>query len=79
MKYQPNWLMVSRQVWEFAEAYQRWQMIAELRESHEKPEPVHHISWAPNVGRCESFAVSLRVLHLEALQALQSSLLLQAI
>lgn len=38
-------------VWEFTEAYQRWQMIAELRESHEKPEPVHHISWAPNVGR----------------------------
>ncbi|XP_024375130.1 protein SEH1 [Physcomitrium patens] len=38
-------------IWEFAEAYQRWQMIAELRESHEKPEPVHHMSWAPNVGR----------------------------
>lgn len=38
-------------VWEFTEAYQRWQMIAELRESHEKPEAVHHISWAPNVGR----------------------------
>ena len=39
------------QVWEFAEAQQRWQMIAELRESDEKPESVHHVSWAPNVGR----------------------------
>lgn len=42
---------LGHQIWEFAEAYQRWQMIAELRESHEKPEPVHHMSWAPNVGR----------------------------
>jgi len=41
----------SAKVWEFAEAQQRWQMIAELRESDEKPESVHHVSWAPNVGR----------------------------
>jgi hypothetical protein len=39
------------QVWEFAEAYQRWQLLAELAEPNEKLEPVHHVSWAPNVGR----------------------------
>jgi hypothetical protein len=46
-------------VWEFAEAYQRWQLLTELAEPNEKLEPVHHVSWAPNVGRpYELIAVS---------------------
>lgn len=38
-------------VWQFIDAHQRWDPVAELVGSDEDPEPVHHISWASNIGR----------------------------